>query len=65
LRSWRKALGESAALVVMLVGRPRGEEILTAVNPLDLKVWERQVAGLGDTHLRVEPWEPGADTRPP
>lgn len=54
LRALRETFGADAKLVVVLIGRPAGSEVLTPVRPADLAVWENRARSLGDTQLRVE-----------
>ncbi len=54
LRLLRKTLGEAAKICVVLTGRPAGGNALTPVREGELKIWERQLATLGDPRLRVE-----------
>lgn len=54
LRRLRTTLGDAAKIIVALTGRPVRGNGLTPVRETDLKIWERQLAGLGDARLRVE-----------
>jgi hypothetical protein len=54
LRSLRQAAGPDARLIVLLVGRPQGGDVLTPVRPSDLRVWEERLQSLADPRLRVE-----------
>lgn len=55
LEQMRQHLGASAAIGILLVGRPRPDTIFTAVDPQDMTVWSRALASLGDPGLRLEP----------
>lgn len=56
LRAAREVLGEAARLMVLLIGRPGENEVLTAPSAAEVRIWEQQAAVLGDVGLRVEPW---------
>lgn len=55
LRALRNAIGATAKIIVVLVGRPKVGNILTPAKPSDLRVWEKRLQTLADPQLRIEP----------
>lgn len=54
LRALRNAIGATAKINVVLVGRPKDGSILTPVKSSDLRVWEQRLQTLADPQLRIE-----------
>jgi hypothetical protein len=55
LRHLRRLIGERTPLIILLIGRPTGQTVLTPVDPEPLHVWTQKMQALGDPWLKVRP----------
>ena len=49
----RRVAGAGTPLLVGLIGKPRGRNLLTPVSANHLHIWQRSIQALGDSQCRV------------
>jgi len=54
LKQLRSRLGETAEIVVGLIGKPGPETVFTAPREENVRIWRQRVDALGDSYLGVE-----------
>lgn len=55
LRGLRQVIGQRIAIILLLIGRPTPQTILTPAEPEQVKVWSRKIQAMGDPCLTVQP----------
>jgi hypothetical protein len=53
LAALRRTLGEQPVFILALIGKPVGENLLTPVDPLHLRTWQKKTAVQGDPGLQL------------
>ena len=54
LKSLRLFVGKEVNIIVCLVGKPEGDNVLTAVTDADYRIWQHSVQGLADPRTLLE-----------
>lgn len=55
LHGLRLLVGQQIPIVLLLIGRPTPQTILTPAEPDQVMVWSRRIQAMGDPHLAVQP----------
>ena len=55
LQGLRLLVGQQIPIVLLLIGRPTPQTILTPAEPEQVMIWSRRVQALGDPRLAVQP----------
>lgn len=53
LRRMRETVGEQPTIIVVLIGKPAADTIVTPVRKLNLQIWQQKIATLGDPGLQL------------